>query len=294
MLGTRWAIGAGLALMLAGPGCVSCGHDVCKPALEASPNAEAPVCDRRHVYAFLINGITPAGSSGLDGLRIKLAERGYEKTYRGECCHAWWMEHEMKRVLKCDPAARFVVVGYDVGCGAASSLARHAVRHGWPVDAVVLLDPVIQPEAGPRSPHTIVIRSGAAATGDEECVCVPSGGHWTLPTNARTVEVIAEVMKEAASKVEYPPVLEGERSAFPDAPPLREMPGPVPGAGEDWLFLHDQFGTHTRPLTPVPQWGSADLCAPACGTHPSVLPKSVPLPGPGFPLPIPKKLEQSP
>src|SRR5947209_8109202 len=93
----------GLSLLLAGSGCVCCGHDACKPVLDAGPYCETPIGDRRHVYVFLINGFSP---SGLDGLRLKLAERGYEKVYRGELCHTWWMWREMKRVHACDPEAR--------------------------------------------------------------------------------------------------------------------------------------------------------------------------------------------
>ena len=256
MIGRRWALVAGLATLLLDSGCVSCGHQVCKPALDAGPYSEAPLCDRRHVYAFLINGLTPAGSSGLDGLRVQLAERGYEKTYRGELCHAGWMEREMKRVRACDPSARFVVIGYDFGCSAASALARNATRQGLPVDAAILLDPVVLGEVGSRSPRTVVIRSGIAV-GDEgaECVCVPTGSHWTLPTNARTVDAIGEVLKGVAANVVHPPVVQEAEFEYEDAPP-RVSSNPAPGTSEDWLFLHDQFGTHTRALAPMPKWTS--------------------------------------
>src|SRR5690348_12610175 len=106
MIGTRWPVAVGLALLALASGCVSCGYDVCKPVLDAAPFAEAPVCDRPHVYAFLINGVAPSGLSGLDDLRLRLAERGYEKIYCTDLCTAPWIEFEMKRVKKCDSLAR--------------------------------------------------------------------------------------------------------------------------------------------------------------------------------------------
>lgn len=75
----------GIGVVLAAAGCVSCGHDACPRAIEAGPHCEAPSCDRRHVYAVLINGLTP--SSCLEELRLSLAERGYEKSFRGSDPH---------------------------------------------------------------------------------------------------------------------------------------------------------------------------------------------------------------
>ncbi|HEY3787496.1 MAG TPA: hypothetical protein VGL71_01520, partial [Urbifossiella sp.] len=262
---------------------------VCKPVLEAGPIAEAPLCDRRHVYAFMIHGVTPSGSDGLDGLRLKLAERGYEKTYLGDLFSAWWFAFEMKSILKCDPTARFVVIGDDLGCGAAVTLGRFAERQKWPIDAVVLLDPVSLKEACSCKSRTIVIRSGATSIEnlDAECVCVSNCGHWTLPTNPKTVEAIAEVMKSSAMKVEHPDYWEGMPFEYEDAPP-RVMPNAIPGSGEGWFFLHDQFGTHTRPLTPLPRWSEPGAYGPLQGIP------LMPVPNQGTPLPLPRKLEGAP
>src|SRR5204862_3720290 len=126
---------------------------------DGGPNAEVPLCDRSHVYAFLVNGLTPPGPSGLDGLRMKLAEHGFAKVYCGELCHVWWMWQEMKRIGCDDPAARFVLAGYDFGCGSAAGLARDAARRGLNVDALVLLDPATSTRATDCAIRTVVIRS---------------------------------------------------------------------------------------------------------------------------------------
>ena len=253
MIGKNYAALFGLGLLLAGSGCVSCGHDVCKPALEAGPYSEAPTCDRRHVYAFLINGLTPCGPSGLDGLRLKLAERGFEKVYRGEVCHTVWMGREMKRVRNCDPEARFVIVGYGFGCGSAAGLARDAARDGFPVDAVVFLDPTGVKECRDAG-QTMVIRSGieSPAELDSKGVCVSTGGHFTLPTHERTVGAIAALMSESAARIEHPLIVNESFLLYEDAPPPRVTPTVAPNTPEEWLFLHDRLGPHGSPLSPLP------------------------------------------
>jgi hypothetical protein len=292
MIGKIVAIAAGLGMLCLSGGCVSCGYELCKPVLDAAPNAEAPLCDRSHVYIFLLNGLTPSSTSGIDGLRLKLAERGYEKTYRCELCHAPWIEWEMKRVLKCDSSARFVIVGYDLGGTAAAAVGRHAARQGKPIDAVILLDPPSVPEAGSGCKRVVLIRSGGGGMNptDIECVCVPDCGHWTLPTNERTVEAISTVLRDVAAKVDHPPVVVETLFEFGDAPPPREIAAPPPGASADWLFLNDPFGTHTRPLSPLPPSPS---CAPSWEFYPSD-PIHGRLPTQGQLLPIPKKLMPAP
>jgi pimeloyl-ACP methyl ester carboxylesterase len=265
MIATRWAIGAGLLVAAAASGCVSCGYEACPAMLAAGPNAEAPLCDRQHVYSFLINGLTPDVTDGLEDLRLKLAERGYDKSYRGELCHAFWMAFEMKSILRCDPQARFVVVGYDFGCGPAAALARHARRQSWPIDAVVLIDPLTTPDAN-GCPPTVVVRAGGdcnACNDDLRYVNVADGSHWTLPVHERTVATIAEALKASAMKVEHPEVwVEPAEMEAPN----RYMPVPTPGSNAEWHFLQDRLNRQFGPLT-----------AP-----------------PGSPLPTPRKLEQEP
>jgi hypothetical protein len=292
MTGKIGAIAAGLGMLCTFGGCVSCGYELCKPALEAAPYAEAPLCDRSHVYVFLVNGLTPSSSPGLDGLRLKLAECGYEKTYLCELCHAPWIEWEMKRVLKCDSSARFVLVGDDLGGTAAAAVARHAARHGLPIDAVVLLDPPSVQEASSCCKRVVLIRSGSGGINrtDVECVCVPNCGHWTVPTNEQTVKTISTVLRDVAAEVDHPPVVEETLFDFADAPPLREIPAPAPGASADWLFLNDSFGTHTRPLSPLPQSPS---CSPSWEFYPSD-PIRDRLSTQGQLLPVPQKLGPAP
>ncbi|MDB5313586.1 MAG: hypothetical protein JWO38_7788 [Gemmataceae bacterium] len=289
MTGKRWLIAVGLGALFAGSGCVSCGHQACKPVLDAGPNCEVPACDRRHVYTVLINGLTPGGPSGLEGLRDRLATHGYEKVYYGQLCHVWWMWQEMKRVHTEDPSARFVIIGYDFGSDSAAGLARDAVAKGIPVDAVVLLDPSGQPDPGTCPVRTVMLRCTAGvAAPHADGIALCGATHLTLPTHPRTVEIVCELLKESAARVEHPPYYEGPEMTYDGAPP-RAMPLPGPGLTEDWFFLHDQPGTHAVPLTPVP--AAPFSIPPAPGTPgPWVVP--APTPPTGLPLPAPKKLGQ--
>jgi len=236
-----------LGLLLGAAGCVSCGHEACPRAIEAGPHCSEPQCDRKHVYAFLVNGLAPNGA--LEELRLKLAERGYEKVYRGELCHAWWLWREMKRVRSCDPESRFVLVGYGFGCAGAACLAKDAVREGLPVDGVVLIDPAGVKDPRACAERTVIIRSGQTPEDDGEagCVRVPLCGHFSLPTHEGTVDAIAVILAESAMRVEH---VEVEAPIFwhQDAPAPREFRLPAAGTTDEWLFLHDRLGPHNVPL----------------------------------------------
>jgi hypothetical protein len=282
MTRAKWLAAVGVGLLLAGSGCVSCGHEVCKKVLDVGPHCDVPLCDRRHVYVVLVNGLTP---TGLDCLRAKLAEQGFDKVYSGQLVHGPWLYHEMKRVHRCDPSARFVVVGYDVGCALATGLARGATGCGVPVDAVVLLNPVGAQDMAACQIRTVVVRSGCndCPVPHTEQVTVPDANHFTLPSRPQTADLVYAVAHDSAVKVVHPPVPVEAEWRYEGAPPPRCMPDPGPGFPEDWFFLHDQLGPHATPLVPP-------LYAPTPDAGPPGLPNSPAVPGQPLPLPAPKKL----
>lgn len=284
MTGKRWPVAVCVGLLLAGSGCVNCGYQVCRPALTAGPYAEVPLCDRREVYLVMVNGLTPACPAGLDGLRRQLADRGFTKVYSGELCHVWWLWQEVKRLHEEEPSARFVVLGYDFGCGPAASLVQDAIEKQMPVDGLVLLNPVgASADCGCRVP-TIVIRSGTEAPPlpQAECVCVPESSHFTLPSKPQTVEVVYGLLKDSAARVEHLPDIDEGMLLYDGAPPPRQLPLPGPEQSGDWLFLHDRAGTHTVPLSPLPYW-------PVPGAPLEVIPGQAPPPGGQLPLPFPRQ-----
>lgn len=216
----------GIGMVFAAAGCVSCGHDACPRAIEAGPHCEAPPCDRRHVYAVLINGLTP--SSCLEELRLSLAERGYEKSFRADLIHTGWVWREMKRIQKCDPEARFVLVGYGFGAGVAVGMAKEAYHDGVTVDALVLLDPAETTACDDLSGRVMVLRSSEA-----NC------SHFALPKQASTVDAIAVVLAETATRVEHPAYEDAPYFWHPDAPAPRDYTLPE-GMPVEWQFLHER------------------------------------------------------
>jgi hypothetical protein len=286
MTGRTCGIAVGVGLLLAGTGCVSCGHEVCKTVIDAGPNCTVPRCDRSHVYVFLVNGVTP---TGLDGLREELAGHGFDKVYCGHAVHGAWMALEMKRVRDGDPCARFVVVGYDLGCPTAVRLARGAARHGLPADAAVLLNPAGKTDMAGCAVPTVVVRCGtnSCAVPHTDRVLVAGATHFTLPSHPQTVDLLHCVLAESAYRVEHPSTYEPVEWRYENAPPPRPMIPPGPGEADEWFFLHEQPGPHAVPLTPVP-------CCPEVVPGPAVLPSPTPLPGSPLPLPVPRKLQQVP
>jgi len=254
MTGRRWLVAAGVAVLLAGTGsgCATCCHQACKPVLTAGPQCELPLGNRQRAYAVLVNGLTPGCSAGLEGLRDKLAAQGFPKVYYGQVCHAAWLAREMRQVHACEPDARFVVVGYDIGGTAAARIAQDAADDGLAVDALVLLDPVGDRDPGDCKVRTIRVcgGSGAAAVLNAETVSIPGAGHFTLPTNPTTVGLVCDLMEESAGQVPTPLPTPTVQWTYEFAPPERATPMPGPDDDPGWHFLLDLPGPKTSPLLP--------------------------------------------
>jgi hypothetical protein len=253
MIGIRRLVAAGVALVLAGgSGCATCCHQACKPVLGAGPTCELPIGSRQQTYAVLVNGLTPSCGSGLDGLRDKLAEQGFAKVYYGQLCHALWLAQEMRRVHKADPDARFVVVGYDLGGPVAARIVRDATDDGLNVDALVLLDPTGKQDTIGCRVQTILVSSGAgsAAVPHTEMLIVSDAGHFTLPTNPVTVELMCELMNESAGRVPTSMLVPTAEWTYEFAAPARGTPMPGPDDDPAWHFLLDLPGPKTPPLPP--------------------------------------------
>lgn len=224
----------GIGMLLAAAGCVSCGHDACPRAIEAGPHCEVPQCDRRHVYAVLINGLAP--NACLEELRLQLAERGFEKSFRAELLHTGWVWREMKRIQTCDPEARFVLVGLGHGAGVATGMAKDACRDGVTVDALVLLDPAGTTAIDDLAGRVVVLRS-------VEANC----STFSLPKQESTVDAITAVLAETAMRVVHPAYEEAPLFWHPDAPPQRDYTLPE-GVPTEWQFLHEP---KKKPHTPL-------------------------------------------
>ncbi|MFO0799123.1 MAG: hypothetical protein U0804_16770 [Gemmataceae bacterium] len=293
-----------VATLAGGGGCVSCTTHAARVNWEAGPTCPVPVGERQHVYTVLVNGACPAGGCSLEGLRDGLVERGFVKNYFGQVVHTPWLAYEMRGVARCDPAARFVVVGADIGCPLAARLAREAAADGLAVDALVLLDPVLMPAAAGCPVRTVLVTTGAdCACAHTERAVVEGANRLTLPGHSGTVDFVCGLLTASASRVELPAVIT-EVIVDPDTRQPRDL-APPPGLPGEWLFLHDQPGYVPQPLpSPYPNVGPiAPSLVPRGGyVFPERLPRpqftpwpgQVPGPAPGQPLPPPRPVEAGP
>ena len=247
MSAKRWLTAAALAISANLSGCVSCDHAAHKSALDAGPQCDLPTCERQKVYVYMLNGLTPTGTCGLEGLRDQLAAHGFPKIGCGQVYHAGWVADEMKRVLAEDPDARFVLLGYDLGGAAAVKLAADSLKAGLPVDAVVLLDPMGKGGMTQTGVRTLLVTSGAGRSPvpHTESVSIPDVGHYRLPTHPQTVAVVCHLLNEIAAQQMHPEIETFPMWSYEHAPPPRVTP--IPGAVE-WNLLSDRPGGATTPL----------------------------------------------
>ena len=261
MTAKTWGLAVLLATVLANTGCVTCCHKSYQKALQNGAECDLPAPCRNQVYVFLIHGVTPSTECGLGTLRVKLAESGFAKVGVGELASALEIACEVKKIRACEPEARFVFVGYDVGGAAAVCLARELSGKGVPVDGVVLLDPLACKEAcGVR---TLLITSGnsTSTVAHSERLTVPDASHFKLPAHPVTVAAITELLKDVATHHWEPTGDLVPEWSYEHAP---EMQPTTSGKwGEEWDFLSDRPGT-----------------AAAIGTRTITRPVGAPAPGP--------------
>jgi hypothetical protein len=248
-----WAVGAVLAIVLANTGCVTCCHDSYAKALHA-PDCELPPDCRSRVYVFLVHGVTPTTECGLSALRVKLAERGFAKVGEGELAGSFCIASEIKKIHKCEPEAKFVLVGYDLGGAAAVCLSRELLAKGIPVASVVLLDPMGPLPSDRCEIPTLLITSGTKTSTalHTHHVSVPDAKHHTLPAHPVTVESIVSLLSEIAA-AEIEPLIDPVPAwSYKHAPEMRPF---VPPTGTEWDFLAEQgppLPIDARAVQPLP------------------------------------------
>ncbi|MBN9119914.1 MAG: hypothetical protein J0I06_12260 [Planctomycetes bacterium] len=242
MAGRRWVIGAVLAVAVAQTGCVTCCAKTYKKSLEHGADCELPVACRNQVYVFLVNGVTPPVHGGLGELRNKLAENGFAKVGIADLAGGLCVEHEIKKIRACEPDARFVLVGYDVGAPVATCAARDLASRGARVEALVLLDPVGCKEVSGVPTLLITSGSGTGTTAHGQRVIVPDAGHFGLPAHPTAVAAIVDLLHGIAASCMEPITDPVPEWSYKHAP---EMRPPATGrVSEEWSFLADGGTPH--------------------------------------------------
>jgi hypothetical protein len=188
----------------------------------------------------MVHGLTPSTDCGLSALRTKLAESGFAKIGLGELGSELCIELEIKKIRTCEPEARFVLLGYDVGGASAVLLARNLTSKRVPVDAVVLLDPLACGRgAGVR---TLLVTSGqtTSTTPYTDRLVVSDASHLNLPAHPATVAVITELLKDIATQHYQAPGDPVPAWSYPLAPEMQPVEGPK---WDEWDILADLPGS---------------------------------------------------
>jgi hypothetical protein len=240
MVARYWAVLALAAVAALQTGCVSQCHKTHAAARERGPDCDLPAPCRNAVHVFLIDGLTPCGSCGLDKLRTELAANGFAKVGIGTAASGFCVQQEIEEIRGCDPEAKFVLVGFDVGGGAAAHTARSLAKKGIAVEALVLLDPVACGNEVPA--RTLLVSSGTrAATVPHSSRVAVTTAHTKLPAHPTTVGVVTELLREVAVNGYV------EDAALPGREPR----------GDGWDFLTDDRRTpaalFAQPTAPAVQ-----------------------------------------
>lgn len=234
-----WAIGVILAITSTNTGCVSCCHQSYAKVLKKGPDCDLPASCRGQIYVFMIHGGTPTTDNGLNALREKLADEGFAKVGIGELTDALPIAFEIKDIAKCNPEARFVLIGYDVGASAAVLLARELTARTIPVEGVVLLDPLAC--GRPSGVRTLLVTSGTSTSTvtHSDHVVVGDASHFQLPAHPQTVAVICDLLKDIATQNYQPQGDPVPAWSYPHA--ARMWPIPV-ARGDEWDILAERGG----------------------------------------------------
>jgi hypothetical protein len=240
-------------LLVMGPlavvGCLSCLHPVAPlPAEQAEPCHSLPKPCREHVHIFLLSGLDALNCGNLSGVRDYLNCLGFLNTYHGQLYHAPWFDHEIRRLHEKDADARFVLIGYGLGCPMVRAMARAVHSDGITIDLLVLLDgdghTLELGEAPPNVGRVLNLQAvwltgkGHALDGAENCD-LPGVGHFGLPTHPQTLQLLALELGAVAASVPFVEAEPPTPSAAPDeeAPTPRPVTARPPGPPDAWDFL---------------------------------------------------------
>ena len=228
---------------LTAAGCLSYLHPVVPlPAEQVDPCRALPKPCKEHVYIFLLSGLDAFNCGNLSGVCDYLNCLGFLNTYHGQLYHAPCFDSEIRRLHKKDADARFVLIGYGMGCPMVRAMARAVHSDGVKIDLLVLLDGDAHTlelgEPPPNTGHVLNLQAvwltgkGHALEGAENCD-LPDAGHFGLPTHPQTLQLLAQELGALAATVPFVvpdlPNQPPRRRRGPDAPPRNAPAGGTAG-----------------------------------------------------------------
>lgn len=239
MAGQRWVLAGIAAALLAGSGCVACGHRGYDIARTAGTACDLPACQRNQVHVFAMSSLNPVSMMALDGLAQELNQQGFAKVATGQTIHVGWMAREMRRIHEDEPEAVFVVVGFESAGPVAVRLAEKMAGEGLAIGGLVVIDSEGTTAAPLTAIRTLAIgkTEGITTSDTVETVAVSDAASYGLATDSRTTSAMGKLLTDLASAVPVPTVVEVTQWDYPQAPPMRVTGDP--SRSPEWMFLFD-------------------------------------------------------
>jgi pimeloyl-ACP methyl ester carboxylesterase len=232
-------------------------HSITPPSKEQlAPSACIPQCARNHVHIFFIHGMDPFDWANLAGVRDYVRSLGYIKTHYGQMYHTWEFEHDLSRVHREDPDARFVLIGFSFGANLVRNMANNARDEEIPIDLLIYLGGNTLkdcPEDKPENAGQIVniLATGCIWNGDHlegaEYLNYGDVWHFGSPSHPKTLDVLAEELAKVAARV---PVVLREPPAWrfgEEAPTPRPVVPKESGKRDEWDFLKPSLPGESAP-----------------------------------------------
>jgi hypothetical protein len=105
------------------------------PAVPTTPVTQAAAMPS-NVRVYVLDGVDPTGSAGMEKLAARLRMSGYPNTKYGGWYEARWFEWQFRREHAKDPSLQSVWIGYSAGTYTARGAANRLTRDGLPVAMV--------------------------------------------------------------------------------------------------------------------------------------------------------------
>jgi len=246
-----------LLLLVAQTGCLSFCHPVEPPAPDdMTACKELPAPCRNHVYVFFIHGMDPLDFADLSGVRDYVQSLGFIKTYYGQLYHTWYFTDEIRRIHERDPEARFVLVGFSFGANMVRNVTNKVRDDGVFIDSLIYLGGNTFTNSEEDRPANAGHIVNILATGwiwngttldNADNINYDNVWHFGSPTHPQTLEVLAQQLREVASRV---PFVERSYPELETAPTPRPVVQPTSSQRDEWDFLAP--GGEIPTLSPKP------------------------------------------
>jgi hypothetical protein len=185
-----------------------------------------PSCQRERVYVFFVNGLDPLHRGKLDQTREYVERLGFARTYLGEMYDCRDFENEIRRIHREQPDARFVLVGFSFGANLVKVMAHALEADGIDIDLLAYIGgDTLQntSEYRPAKTHRILnvtgrgcpwllgglVFDGVDIDGADN-LRLAEAGHYEVPTDPKTLELLACGLGEVAARASSGPAPLGE------------------------------------------------------------------------------------